>query len=461
MTKLFPQTLFGQTLLVLLIGLLVSHLIGAWVYSADRQQAIRAMGGMAAAQRIANITRLMSEAPADWRGRLVTAVSDPTFRVTLSADPLIPSSAGDQNDAGSAIRNVLVEELKSSAQQIRVKLPGNSPTVATITTSHERMMMGGGLHLMGSWRDLEASVLLADGQWLSFATITPQSGPAVSWQSIVSLGLMELAALAVSVWAVRRVTSPLAGFAQAAAVLGKNLKAKPLREIGTREARQATRAFNEMQKRLIRLIEGRTRMLASISHDLRTPLTLLRLRAESTPEGEDRDKMLATIDEMSGMIGSVLDFARNDTSLGNRTLTDLTALVESIVDDMQNAGMPVIMQPDAAAIVYSCYGTAMKRSVTNLIENAVKYGNVARLSICELPEFVAIIVEDDGPGIPDEELGRVTEPFYRVEDSRNRETGGVGLGLAIAASVIEAHGGELKLTNREEGGLRAEIRLPR
>ena len=459
MMKLLPQSLFGQTLVVLLAGLVVSHLIGAWVYTADREQAVRAVGGMAAAQRIANITQLMSEAPADWRDRLVTAVSDPTFRVTLSTAPLLPSTVADQNNAAIAIGNVLAEELKSWAQQIRVRLPGSDAAAPMMPGPHV-MMMDGGMHVMGSWRDLQVSVLLNDGQWLSFATMVPKTGPAVSWQFIVSMALMGLVVLVVSIWAIGRVTAPLAAFAQAATALGKNLKAEPLQESGTREVRQATRAFNDMQTRLIRLIEGRTRMLAAISHDLRTPLTLLRLRVESAPECEDREKMLATINEMNGMIGSVLDLARSNASLEKRRPMDLTALVESIVDDMKDAGFPVTMQP-SSGVIYECYGAALKRAVTNLIDNAVKYGRTARVAICEVPTLLKIIVEDEGPGIPEHELGRVTEPFYRVEESRSRESGGAGLGLAIAVSVIEAHGGELKLANRREGGLRAEVRLPR
>ena len=414
---------------------------------------------MAAAQRIANVTQLMSEAPADWRDRLVTAVSDPTFRVTLSTAPLLPSTVADQNNAAIAIGNVLAEELKSWAQQIRVRLPGSDAAAPMMPGPHV-MMTDGGMHVMGSWRDLQVSVLLNDGQWLSFATMVPKTGPAVSWQFIVSMALMGLVVLVVSIWAIGRVTAPLAAFAQAATALGKNLKAEPLQESGTREVRQATRAFNDMQTRLIRLIEGRTRMLAAISHDLRTPLTLLRLRVESAPECEDREKMLATINEMNGMIGSVLDLARSNASLENRRPMDLTALVESIVDDMKDAGFPVTMQP-SSGVIYECYGAALKRAVTNLIDNAVKYGRTARVAICEVPTLLKIIVEDEGPGIPEHELGRVTEPFYRVEESRSRESGGAGLGLAIAVSVIEAHGGELKLANRREGGLRAEVRLPR
>jgi signal transduction histidine kinase len=201
-------------------------------------------------------------------------------------------------------------------------------------------------------------------------------------------------------------------------------------------------------------------MLAAISHDLRTPLTLLRLRAEGVENEEEREKMLATIADMNAMIDATLSFARDEATAEPRRRTDLTALLASIVDDMADASMPVTMEP-APPLVADCRPAALKRAITNLIDNAVKYGKVARASILAIPGAIEIIIDDDGPGIPEEELLRVFQPFYRVEGSRSRETGGIGLGLAIALSIVQAHGGELKLVNRKEGGLRAAITLPR
>lgn len=201
-------------------------------------------------------------------------------------------------------------------------------------------------------------------------------------------------------------------------------------------------------------------MLAAISHDLRTPLTLLRLRAESVKSIEEREKMLATIADMNAMIEATLAFARDDAVAEPRRSTDLTALLASIVDDMADAGMPVTMAP-ASPIVGDCRPAALKRAITNLIDNAIKYGKAARVSIHDAQRTVEITVDDQGPGIPEEALVRVFQPFYRLEESRSRETGGIGLGLAIALSIVEAHGGELTLANRSEGGLRAAVTLPR
>jgi signal transduction histidine kinase len=232
-----------------------------------------------------------------------------------------------------------------------------------------------------------------------------------------------------------------------------------LLEAGTTETQRAARAFNDMQRRLRSLIENRTSLLAAISHDLRTPLTLLRLRTEAVEDVEERTRMLSTIAEMDSLIGTTLQYAREESATEPRQTTDLTALVQSIVDEMKHAGLPVLMQP-AAAISYSCHPAALKRAVRNLLDNAAKHGRGGSIGVQTNSHAIEITVDDDGPGIPKNELIRVLEPFYRLEGSRSRETGGVGLGLAIAHSIVQAHGGELTLSNRPRGGLRASIVLP-
>jgi signal transduction histidine kinase len=258
---------------------------------------------------------------------------------------------------------------------------------------------------------------------------------------------------------VRRVTSPLSTLAAAAERLGRDVNAPPLAETGTAETRQASRAFNEMQTRLQSLIENRTRLLAAISHDLRTPLTLLRLRAENVENAAEREKMLATVAEMEAMIGATLQFARDEAASEPLRATDITALLQSCVDDLADAGHAVSM-PASMPIVCDCRPTALKRALNNLLENAIRYGGRAHAAIESRPGGVTLTIEDDGPGIPEAELARVFEPFYRIEESRNRHTGGIGLGLSIAQSVVRSMGGDLMLSNRVEGGLRAIVRLP-
>ena len=270
---------------------------------------------------------------------------------------------------------------------------------------------------------------------------------------------MGVIVLAVSVWAVRRVTAPLGLLAGAADRLGRDVTAEPMAETGTIEMQRAARAFNRMQERLRRLIESRTQMLAALSHDLRTPLTLLRLRTEEVTDTGERDKMLTTIGEMDEMIGTTLAFARDEVRAEPRRRVDIAALLESVVDDMADAGLPVTMTP-AASLIHHCQPGALKRAITNLLDNAVKYGKRAQAAIATRGKTIEITIDDDGPGIPDAELPRVFQPFYRVEESRSRDTGGTGLGLAIAQSIVQAHGGELTLANRPSGALRACIKLP-
>lgn len=462
MMRYVPKSLFGQTLLVLVTGLAVALIAGSWIYSLDRGQAIRAAGGFAAAQRIANLTRLVEETPASWRERIVTGISDQAFRVTLSSNAPAFDQAESDPAVTQAISDFLTEQLSLGSER--------RPLVAATASVGRGPIMGHGpgpmMHGMGQFgvfggfRELQVALPLANGQWLAFATVLPESGPGFSRQFLVSMGIMAVVVLTASAWAVRRVTAPLGELSAAAERFGRDLDAPPLPETGTMETRHAARAFNVMQVRLRKLIENRTRLLAAISHDLRTPLTLLRLRAENVEDAGERERMLSAIAEMDAMVGAALDFARDEAQTERARATDVTALIQSIVDDMEDAGLPVEMEPSEPVVLH-CRPLALKRALTNLIDNAIKYGKTARVATKMTPTSVTIMVDDEGPGIPEIELTRVLEPFYRVEESRSRDTGGVGLGLAIALSAVEAHGGQLTLRNRPGGGLSAVVTLPR
>ena len=461
MSRYLPKSLFGQTLLVLLAGLIASLAVGFWIYSLDREQAVRAVGGLAAAQRITNLTRLVQETPRESRERLVAALSDQSFRISLSDRPPAIVSGADDAPVAQAIKEFIVDQLSlGPARQPRVSA---SWPDAPMSRGWGPMGPGPMMHGFGGFgmfRDLQVAIPLADGQWLSFATALPESGLTFSSQFLLSMGIMAIIILAVSVWAVRRVTAPLASLSVAAERLGNDLNAPPVPESGTIETQQASRAFNAMQARLRGLIENRTRMLAAISHDLRTPLTLLRLRAENVENTGEREKMLSTIAEMDSMVSATMQFARDEARAEPRRATELAALLASAVHDMADAGLPVAMEP-ALPVTYECQPGALKRALTNLLENAVKYGKRARAAIRSTAQVIEITIDDDGPGIPEGELARVFQPFYRVESSRSRETGGIGLGLAIVLSVVQAHGGQLVLANRSGGGLRASIVLHR
>ncbi len=206
---------------------------------------------------------------------------------------------------------------------------------------------------------------------------------------------------------------------------------------------------------------GRTRMLAAISHDLRTPITSLRIRAEFIEDAELQAKILATLDEMQAMTEATLGFAREDATEETFQETDLSALCKSVVADAADIDKDASFQaPEGTRVVVSCRPIALRRALRNIVDNALAYGGRARVAVERSADAVVIVVDDDGPGIPDSDQARVFEPFVRLEESRNRETGGIGLGMAIARTILRAHGGDVELKNRPEGGLRVRLLLP-
>ncbi len=297
-----------------------------------------------------------------------------------------------------------------------------------------------------------------DGRWLVVRpkpTLTPDA-----WQQrlILSVMLSALALTPVAYLFARRLAKPISLFAEAAERLGRDPRAPPLAIAGPSEIAVAVRAFNEMQERLDRYVQDRTAMVGAVAHDLRTPLTRLRFRAESAPE-EVSARMIADIAEMEAMISGTLAFVRDATRKTQRTRLELSSLVESVVDEMSETGLCVSIER-AERVVLEGDPVALRRLFNNLLENAVKFGRQARVRVLIQGASAIVEIDDDGCGLPASELERVFEPFHRHETSRSRETGGIGLGLAVARSVARAHGGDARLANREGGGLTASVVLP-
>jgi signal transduction histidine kinase len=301
------------------------------------------------------------------------------------------------------------------------------------------------------------AVELNRGTWLNTAFAKPAMGGFWS-SSALSFVVTALTLSIITILAARAITRPMRRMAAAAEALGRGEATTPLPETGPEDMRHTAQAFNRMQERLKRFVADRTRMLAAIGHDLRTPITSLRLRAEFVGDADMREKMLATIDEMHKMTEATLTFAREESAAEETRSVDLSALVQSLSDDLADMGHDVTFN-NGVKISYRCRADALRRAIRNLIENAVRYGERARVSLANGGDGIDILIEDDGPGIPPELVERVFTPFFRLEDSRNRETGGVGLGLSIARSIIRNHGGDIRLVNYGSG-LRAIITLP-
>ena len=304
----------------------------------------------------------------------------------------------------------------------------------------------------------EVGVKQADGSWL---VVRPEHRlwPDPWRQRVMLWYLLSVLALApVAYLLARRFSAPIRLFSQAAERLGRDPHSDPLPVAGSAEIAVAAGAFNQMQERLRRYVQDRTAMVAAIAHDLRTPLTRLRFRIEQAPD-ELRAKMAQDLDEMEEMVSAALAFVRDASRPGRREPMELYSLLESLADDLAETGADVAVEGERKIIIIGD-PMALRRMFANLLENAGKFATRARVKVGRIGAEALVEIFDDGPGIPEAELERVFEPFYRREPSRSRQTGGIGLGLAVVRSIARAHGGDVVLRNAEGGGLAAEVRLP-
>jgi len=330
----------------------------------------------------------------------------------------------------------------------------------------QRMVMG---HKPGTRHYAMSLQMPDDHRWLVMNYTVRPPNPFGSPTFMISFALMTICGGGLILWGSLRLIAPVATLANAATALGRDVHTQPLPESGPTEIRQAAMAFNTMAVRIRRFVTDRTLMLTAIGHDLRTPITRLKLRAEFIDDDELRDKFLADLDEMESMVAATLAFGRDSSTQEPMTALDLGALLQTIADEAAEArpdlADQVSYQEPDHAIRIKARSLALKRALTNLVMNALKYGGSATISVtCARgpgqEKNVCIRIDDNGPGLPQEDLERMFEPFVRAETSRNRETGGTGLGLAIARSTVRGQGGDVTLVNRPEGGLRASVILP-
>jgi len=304
-----------------------------------------------------------------------------------------------------------------------------------------------------------AAIQLHDGSWAVFTVGERNWGLSREERRLIGIAIGLLSILVVTLASSRLLARPIEHFTSAAERFGRDPKAAPIAERGPAELRRAARAFNGMQASVQRFIEDRTQMVAAISHDLRTPITRMRLRAEFVEDEEQRERMLADLDQMAEMIEATLAFARDDASSEPRTALDLPSLLESMADEAIDAGHEAAYQGPAHRI-FQGRPVALRRAFGNLVDNAVKYGEAVEIALADAGDGCLVTIADRGPGIAAPDRERVFAPFVRLEGSRNRDTGGTGLGLSIARSIIRGHGGEIELDNRPEGGLLVRVSLP-
>jgi signal transduction histidine kinase len=371
---------------------------------------------------------------------LIAALADQELKAVIRDAPTLPAVQSDLRL--DRLRGLIEFQLLSAPDSVRIALNGQDA-----------------LRPDAASNELVVEIRLPDASWLAITMPDfhiEAGGPRLI---IVLLAALVLPVIALSMWTARRLARPIRAFAAAAERFGASTEAVPLAESGPTELRTAIRAFNEMQERLRRFVSDRTLMVAAMSHDLKTPLTRLRLRAELIEDEVQQSKIMSDIDEMTAMIESTLAFARDDAKRESPLLVDLGALVESVCENAMDAGGAVeVFVPQAINV--TCRPVAISRAVANLIDNALKYGGSARVRLDRTDDRAIVTIDDDGPGIADDEREKVFAPFYRLEGSRNRDTGGVGLGLAVARTTAREHGGDVTLDRAKSGGLRVRLELP-
>lgn len=304
------------------------------------------------------------------------------------------------------------------------------------------------------------NIHLRDGAELRLSVLPPRSALIVGDTDLRMLVVLFMISIAVLAYLVARMTTrPFKQLAQAAQDLGQDINRPPLDLTGASEIRQASAAFNAMQARIRQYIFQRTQMLAAITHDLQTPLTRMRLRLEKVSDGELQERLIGDLSAMQEMVREGLVLARSMDTTEAMQMLDLDSLLGSVCDDASDAGQQVTLEGKASMAVLG-RPMDLRRCLGNLIDNAVKYGRDARVCVDRVNGTARVRIRDSGPGIPRSELGRVFDPFYRVETSRSRESGGTGLGLTIARNITEQHGGSITLTNHPEGGLEVTLMLP-
>jgi len=430
-----PRGLLGRLTLLVLSAVLLQFVGSAVLQELAERTKSGNVHADHLAERLAIGERALSSVPPGQRPRLAQALSTADLALSWSQHP-----AATEGAAGSP----WLRDLEARLQ--KRDLAGRGLTLDR----------GGG---KGEPHRVRGELRLADGSVLGFDVTRLQHGLPDILRSLLSTALLASCLLIAAPLLVRALGTPLRQLVRAADAIGRG-RPVPVAVEGPMEVRRLAQALNAMQDRLARLIADQTQALAAVSHDLRTPIGRLRLRTDLLEDHPLQAELQADLDEMEQMVGSVLAYLKGDTDPEPPRAVDLVALLTTLVDAAADAGQDVAYQgPDRA--ILRARPLALKRAFANLIDNAVAYGGSARVALQDGPAGVAVAVADDGPGIPEAELARVLQPFQRIEGSRSRATGGVGLGLAIAVQAVEREGGRLALINRPGGGLTTEVTLPR
>ncbi|MEP9352467.1 ATP-binding protein [Xanthobacter sp. KR7-65] len=456
---LWPRSLAGRLVLLLVATLALSQLILVIVLQSEHDNiVVDIVRGQALSQTV-TLARLIETMPAEDADRLAAAFGSRGACAWVASEP--PESR-EMTRAEDGLARLLQRRLRATGAgrpEVHIATDGSWERLCPQRAPRPRRDATGVVEGK-SFGMVAFSVPLSGTRWLHMNTVVVLPG---IWNrpTLLSFLISALAVSLVTIAGVRLQTRSLRSLADASERFGRGETVEALALRGPAEVAAATLAFNTMQQRLSQFVRDRMRLLAAISHDLRTPLTTLRLKAEFVDDQEVRADIVATIDELVAICEATLAFTRAEATSEATQTVDLDALCADVVEEFASVGADAQIADEGADVLLACRPVALRRALRNLVDNAVRYGRRAKVTTLRpSPATVCVRVEDDGPGLAEDQLEQAFQPFVRFEPSRSQETGGMGLGLAIARSIVKAHGGELTLSNRPGGGLTAEIALP-
>ncbi len=437
--SLWPRGFTGRVVVVLVLAVFVQFLAGSILIRTGETHIQRQDQGKRLAEQLLIAERIVKDANPPERMRLLGNLSTIHTRLTLiEGEPAIPPGIDPE---ALAIANAITEfEPALADHPLRLSLaPGSALDFS---------------------RRIEGALAIGDGLWIGFAANEAVVGWRVLLETTLRVGIIALFVLGSAAVLVRTLSAPLRRLSDKAQLIGTADRIPFDEEAGPQELREVSRALNTMQERLEGVITQRTQALMAVGHDLRTPLSRLRLRIDGIAESEDRRAALADITQMTGMLQELLDFFETGESRRAPEPTDLSSLCQTIAEAFGDLGAEVSYEGPDRLVIQGVYDH-LARAIENLVDNAVKYGGAAALRLSADPDagLAAVTVEDRGPGIPGAEIDRMMRPFERLDAARSDRLPGMGLGLSIAANVAEGHGGRLELANRTGGGLRATLLL--
>lgn len=463
MKRLLPKSLIGQLLALVAITLLIAQTINIVLLYRGAQNQKMIEASVSAVGRISGEVERINER--SFRERRVRRDGRPRKRrnwPSITAQSSI--DAGQQRlpaveeRAARAFENMGID-LQAVEVALVDKLPANM-TNSVIGLGRERRRLRA-IGYRGPPNRVDGYIIMsaqvADGQWLNIASAIRNRNPRLIQTLLAQTAVIYLILLIPLIWLGRNISRPLKALTKAA----ENFRpgsSEPIEESGPPDTKQLIAAFNDMNGRVGAMMDEKDVMLGAIGHDLRTPLAALRVRIESVDDDNERERMIAGIDDMDRTLDDILSLARLGRTDETAEPTDISALIETVADEYSDMGEQVSFTR-SGRITANIRATLIRRALRNLIGNAVKYGKRAAITVDKTDDKLLIHVDDEGPGIAEDQIEAMFEPFVRAEISRNRETGGSGLGLTLARAIVRDHGGDVELKNREEGGLRASLML--